>query len=184
MSYTPSRLGMPAPVRRRYGSVEEVQGAQDERIDADLNYDGQAALDRYATGAYASVSEGLKRTLADTRGAAVGAGRFDSGYLDEDQGEVIRQTQSDFTNNLAQQSLNAAQMTNSVRGRGTDLLLGRSEQVQNDAREEAERRRRKRSGIGSAIGTFLGGAAGAALGGPAGAAIGGRLGGGIGGAWG
>jgi hypothetical protein len=172
-----------APRTRRYGTVGEVQGGQDDAINQDLNYDASAALNKYAQGAWGSVSEGLKQTLADTRGHSVGAGRFDSGYLDEDQGMVIRQTANDFSNNLAQQSLGAEHLTQDVRGRGEELLMGRSEQVQNDAREEAERKRRSKRGIFGAIGTVLGGAAGFALGGPMGAAAGGKIGGSIGGAF-
>jgi hypothetical protein len=129
------------------------------------------------------VSAGLGQQLEKLKGSSVGAGRFDSGYFDQDTGEVARQVYGDFTNNLAQQSLGAEHLTQDVRGRGTDLLLGRSEQVQNDAREEAARRRQKRSGIGSAIGTVLGGAGGAFLGGPWGASVGAQLGGSVGGAW-
>ncbi|MEP6990077.1 MAG: hypothetical protein ABJA80_04035 [bacterium] len=166
-----------------YSTVAGVQAGQDQAIGSDMNYDASAALDKYARGAYASVSDGLQRTLADTRGRSVGAGRFDSGYLDENQGEVIRQTQNDFSNNLAQQSMNAERTTQDVRGRGEDLMLARSEQVQNDARDMAERARRKRSGIGSAIGSVLGGAGGAYLGGPWGASVGAQLGGAVGGSF-
>lgn len=175
-----------AAQRRRtgtYGTVGDVQAGQDNAINDDLNYDASASLDKYARGAYASVSDGLKRTLADTRGRAVGAGRFDSGYLDENQGEVIRQTQNDFTNNLATHALDAEQMTQNVRGRGQDLLLSRSEQVQNDQREQDAMRRRKRAGIGSAIGGVLGAGAALATGNPWAMGMGWQAGSSVGGAF-
>lgn len=175
---------VPAPPRRRtYGTVGDVTAGIDEGIDRDLNYDASSALNRYAQGAWSSVSQGLKQTLADTRGAAVGAGRFDTGYLDEDQGTVIRQTADDFGNRLAQQSMNAESLTQDVRGRGSDMLWGRGEQVMNDQREQDARKRQKKRGIFGAIGTVLGGVGGAILGGPAGAAAGGKIGGMIGGAF-
>lgn len=166
-----------------YGSVGDATAALDANINRDLDYDASAALDRYARGAWGTVSQGLQQTLADTRGRSVGAGRFDSGYLDEDQGMVIRQTADDFGNRLAQQAMNAENLTQDVRGRGEEALWGRAEQVMNDAREAEERRRKKKSGIFGAIGTVLGGAGGFLLGGPAGAAAGGKIGGAIGGAF-
>lgn len=176
-----------AEARRRrtgsYGAVPAVQGAQDESINDDLNYDASAALDKYARGSFATVSQGLNQQLEKLRGSSVGAGRFDSGYFDQDTGEVARNVYGDFTNNLAQQSMNAENLTQNVRGRGEDLLLARSEQVQNDSREEAARRRQKRSGIGSAIGSVLGGVGGAFLGGPWGASVGAQLGGSVGGSF-
>lgn len=175
---------MPYPRRpRTYGSVADATGAVDENITRDLDYDASAALDRYARGAWGSVAEGLRNTLADVRGRAVGAGRFDSGYLDEDQGTVIRGVGDDLANRIAMQSMNAEALTQDVRGRGEEGLWGRTEQVMNDAREAAERKRRNKRGIFGAIGTVLGGTAGAIFGGPAGAAIGGKIGGSIGGAF-
>lgn len=166
-----------------YTSTGQLLGAVDQRIGSDLGYNAQDALNRYAQGAWGSVQQGLQQTLADTRGRSVGAGRFDSGYLDEDQGMVIRQTADDFGNRLAQQSMNAEQLTQDVQGRGEDALWGRTEQAMNDERDAAERKRRKKSGIFGAIGTALGGAGGFLLGGPAGAAAGAKIGGSIGGAF-
>lgn len=184
------RLGttMPFPRRRlaassSYGTPEQGFAAIDENINNDLSYDASDALNRYAQGAWGSVQEGLKRTLADANGEAVGAGRFDSGYLDEDKGVIIRDTANNFSRNLAQQAMNAENLTQDVRGRGLDALWGRTEQVTNDAREAEARRRQKKRGIFGAIGSVLGGIGGAIVGGPAGAAIGGKIGGSIGGAF-
>lgn len=171
-----ARRAVPRP--GGYGTVGAVQGAQDDMISDDMNYDASAALNKYAQGAWGSVSAGLDKTLESLKGKAVGAGRFDSGFYDQDNGEVIRNVTNDFTNNLAQQSMNAEAQTQQVRGRGQDLLLARSEQVQNDARDEAERKRRQRSGIGSAIGGVLGGIGGSFIGMPGiGATLGASVGG-------
>jgi hypothetical protein len=121
--------------------------------------------------------------LADTRGRSVGAGRFDSGYLDEDQGMVIRQTANDFSNNLAAQALQAEGLTQSVRGRGEEGLFSRAGQIVSDERERAAQKRKKKRGIFGAIGTALGGVGGFLVGGPAGAAAGAKIGGSIGGAF-
>ncbi len=171
-----------APTRRRYGSTQDLVGTVDDTINQDLDYDASGALDRYARGAWGSVAEGLRNTLADTRGRSVGAGRFDSGYLDEDQGQVIRGVGNDLSNNIAMQSMNAERLTQDVRGRGEEALWGRTEQAMNDDRERAARKRQGKRGIFGAIGTILGGAVGS-IGGPAGAAIGGKIGGSIGGAF-
>lgn len=175
---------MPQQRRRTsYGSVGELTGAVDENIGRDLDYDASAALDKYARGAWGSVQEGLQRTLADTRGRSVGAGRFDSGYLDEDQGQVIRGVGNDLSNNIAMQSMNAENLTQDVRGRGEEALWGRTEQAMNDQRDADARKRQKKRGIFGAIGSVLGGVGGFIAGGPAGAAIGGKIGGSIGGAF-
>lgn len=190
----------------RYSTVAGVQGAQDEMIDRESQYgergttdyldraehfDASAALNKYAGGAWNSIQTALKSTLADTRGRSVGAGRFDSGFLDEDQGEVINRATSQFSNDIAQQSMGAlaaeqrnteslGNFGNERSGRATDLLLSRSEQVQNDAREEEERRRKSRGGIAGALGGALGAAGGFLVGGPAGAMAGYNIGSGVG----
>lgn len=174
---------LPRTPTKRYGNVNDLVTGVDEQIGNDLNYDASAALDRYARGAWGSVSQGLQQTLADTRGKSVGAGRFDSGYLDEDQGTVIRQTANDFSNNLAMQAMNAENLTQNVRGRGEEQLWGRTEQAMNDQREADARKRQRKRGIFGAIGTALGGVGGFLVGGPAGAAAGAKVGGTIGGAF-
>lgn len=165
--------------------------AEREYLNRATNFDASKALNTYATGAYSTVAEGLKRTLADVRGRAVGAGRFDTGFLDEDQGTVIKDTMADFNNRLSQQALAATGMQQEndralgefgqrQRGYQTDLLMSRREELENNAREEAERKRKRRGGIGGAIGGLLGAAGGFVLGGPAGAAGGWKAGSAIG----
>lgn len=157
-------------------------------------FDASKALNQYARGAFANVSQGLKSMLADDRGRQVGAGRFDSGFADQDSGNIYSRVMSDFTNNLSMQALGAAGMqqrnTESIgqfglqqQGMATDLLMSRREELENNAREEAERKRKKRSGIGAAIGGALGAAGGFLVGGPAGAYGGYKVGSSVGGAF-
>ena len=204
-----SRVPSGSGVRRRHMSEDDLLFQQEDLIrnagaegdaasrryaDWAGGFDASDALNTYARGAFGSVSEGLKAQLAKLGGSAVGQGRFDSGFFDEDQGEVVRNVMGDFTNNLSQQAMNAAQLQASVKsGLGeygarrqsdaTDLLMSRREEVVNDRREAEERKRSKRRGIGGAIGGILGAGIGGALGGPAGAAVGWRAGGGIAGAF-
>lgn len=197
-----ARRRMPAP--GGYGTVAGVQNAGDRQIalqsgygqdatDAYLstakNFDASAALNKYAQGAWGSIQSALGQTLREQAGAAVGNGRFDSGYFDEDKGTVINRATSQFSNDIAGQAMNAAglqQRNTEDLGRfadsrtemGNELLAARSEQVQNDAREEAARKRRSRGGllggIGTAIGYGLGGPVGGYIGGAIGSYAGGR----------
>lgn len=155
------------------------------------SFDASKALNQYARGAFANVSQGLKSMLSDERGRQVGAGRFDSGFGDEDAGNIYSRVMSDFTNNLSTQALGAAGMqqrnTESIgqfglqqQGMATDLLMSRREELENNRREEEERKRKKRSGIGGAIGGVLGGVGGFLAGGPAGAYAGYKIGSGVG----
>jgi len=157
--------------------------AQDAYISRASSFDASKSLNDWARGAYANVSAGLDRRLRDLSGAAVGSGRLNTGFFDEDQGQLIRDTQADFTNNLSQQALGAAELQQrndtSLGAYGerqtefaTDIAQSRREEMINAAREQAERARRRKRGIGSAIGGALGAAGGFLLGGPAGAATG------------
>jgi hypothetical protein len=194
-----------------YGSVEGVQAAGDAQIAKQTGYGEQAtqdylgraehfdaskALNTYAGGAWNTIRAGLGQQLAAEEGRAVGAGRFDSGFLDEDKGVVINRATDQLANSIAGQSMNAlaaeqrnteglGSFANQRTEMGNELLMARSEQVQNDARAEAERRRKKNSGVGSLIGGVLGAAAGSfvpgigtAAGWGAGSAIGAGIGGG------
>jgi hypothetical protein len=194
-----------------YGTVEGVQAAGDAQIAKQTgygeqgtqdflgraeNFDASKALNTYAQGAWGSIRPALSQALAAEEGKAVGAGRFDSGFLDEDKGVVINRATDQLSNAVAGQSmnaLNAEQRNTEALGNfgnqrtemGNELLAARSEQVQNDARAEAERRRKKAGGIGGLIGGALGAAGGFFAGGPAGAqagwGIGSSVGAGIGG---
>lgn len=166
--------------------------ATDAYLDAATNFDASTALNTYARGAWGSISEALGEQLRGLSGAAVGAGRFDSGFYDEDQGTLVNRATGQFSDAIAQQSMNAlsAQQRN-TEGLGAfgtrraenelDLTAAQREEEENAFREEQARKRRRRGGIGSAIGAALGAAAGSFIPG-VGTAAGAKLGGGLGGA--
>lgn len=180
--------GTVAGVQRAGDSQIATQSAYGERGTEDYlnqaeNFDASGALNKYAQGAWGSIQSALGESLRAETGHAVGAGRFDSGFFDEDKGTVINRATSQFSNDIAQQSMGAlaAQQRNTESlGRfgsertemGNEMLSARSEQVQNDAREQAERKRKSKSGLLGGIGTAIG----YGLGGPVGGYIGGALG--------
>lgn len=200
---TVARARTARPRTQGYGTTAGVQAAGDDQIatqsaygargtedylNAAENFDASASLNKYAQGAWGNISSALGQTLREQAGQAVGGGRFDSGFYDEDKGTVINRATSQFSNDIAQQSLGAAQLqqrnTESLgafgserTGMGNELLAARSEQVQNDEREQAERKRKGRSGLYGAIGMGLGNLVAPGIGGMIGGAIGSYAGG-------
>lgn len=159
---------------------EQAQNAYVNRAE---NFDASRSLNEWARGAYGNISTALTQRLRDLTGQAVGAGRLKTGYFDEDQGQVVRGAQQDFSNVLAGQSLNALQLQSSNdRELGaygerqtefaTDVAQSRREEMLNAQREQAARARQRKRGIGQLIGGVLGAAGGFAVGGPGGAAAG------------
>jgi hypothetical protein len=130
------------------------------------NFDASSALNQYAQGAWGSISDALKQQLRAEAGSAVGQGRLNTGFYDEDRGTIYNRATQQMANALSQQSLNALNTTVGVK-------QDYGEQLQNDYREEQARKRQKKRGIGGLIGGALGAAGGFILGGgPAGAAAG------------
>ena len=133
-------------------------------------FDPTAALNKYASGAWKTAKEGpggFDDTLAKMKGSAVGAGRLDSGYFDQDTGDLYRKTVADYSSDLDRHALDATrmQMQNTEAlgqfgedqtGLNLELGSGRAEQLINDAREKAERRRKQKRGIGGLIGGTIG----------------------------
>lgn len=160
--------------------IEDAQNYADRGIGDYLgaaeNFDASKALNNYAQGAWGSISTALKQQLQDLSGQATGAGRFDSGFYDEDQGVLVNRALGQFSNDIAQQSMNAldAQQRNTA-GLGQfgenqasdarDLVASRYETDENAAREDAERKRRKKAGVWGTIGGALGAGVGALSGG-------------------
>lgn len=101
-------------------------------------FDPGDAFQEYSKGAYSDFQSRLSRELERLGGASVGAGRFDSGLYDQDQGEIITELGRGYTSDLARQSLNVA----GLRQRGdesyNELLAGQLD------REEAKRNARRR----------------------------------------
>ncbi len=159
------------------------------------SFDPSQAVNKYAQGAWSQTVNGVNgfnANLGKLRGNAVGGGRLDTGFHDEDSGELYRSTVGDFGDRLSMTALDASRMqmqNNQAIGqfgseqteRGLDLGVARREELINNAREKAERKRKNKRGI---IG-FLGGAGGAVIGGMfgglPGAALGAKIGGSLGG---
>lgn len=170
--------------------------ANDAFMNASNNFDASKSVNTYAQGAFGSISDALKKSIASTHGAAVGAGRFDSGFVDQDTNDVYAQATKQLSDSIAQQSVSAAglqqrntealgQFGQNQQNTANDLLASRREELINTQREEEERKRKKKSGIGSAIGGILGAATGFIGGGfnPATAALGYKAGSALGGSF-
>jgi len=161
------------------------------------SFDPTEAVNKYAAGTWATAKGGpggFDETLGRLKGESVGAGRLDSGFYDADVGDLYRKTVSDYGNTLSRASLDATRMqmqNNEAIGQfgqdetGLNLELGsgRAEQLINDAREKAARRRQKKRGIGGLIGGVAGGIGGFMLGGPGGAFEGYKIGSAAGGSF-
>lgn len=197
------RAGAPGRQPVNFGDQGSMQGAAQDAYNQEAGYgsdatstylqraksfDPTAAVQQYAQGAWGSISDGLKRSIADQRGAEVGAGRFDSGFNDEDTQGVYRTATNQLANSVAQQSVAAAGLglqNNEDLGRfaqsttqdANDLLASEREYQAN----LAEQKKKNRGAKGSAIGGALGTGVGAFFGGPLGAGIGGSIGSALGG---
>ncbi len=175
-----SPVAAPAnPMTNRAGLV----GVQGEQMNKAFDYDPTPAVNRFAQGAWGSISEALGEQLKDLSGKAVGQGRFDSGFYNEDQGTIVRGGMRDFGNAMARTAVDAEGMRLGEVREGRELLMSRRGELENNHREDAERKRRKKRGIASAIGGALGAAAGS-FAGPGGAMKGWGYGSQIGGAFG
>lgn len=163
------------------------------------SFDPTAAVNKYASGAWAAAKGGpggFDDTLARLKGEAAGGGRLNSGFYDQDVGDLYRKTVSDYSAGLDKTALDATrmQMVNNEAigqfgqdetGLNLELGSGRAEQLINDAREKAARRRQRKRGIGGLIGGVAGGVGGFVLSGgnPAGAFEGWKLGSAAGGSF-
>jgi hypothetical protein len=157
--------------------------ASSEGLSRAQSFDASKAVNQYAGGAWNSIAGQLRQQLRASGGAAVGAGRLNTGFYDEDQGEIINRATSDFQDRMAQTAVQAAGMQQQndasilaygerQQDRGAQLTQSRWELAENDAREAEERKRNRKRGIGSAIGGIIGAGVGAIAGGPAGASVG------------
>ena len=175
------------------GQGQVAQTATDYGRNANADYykrissfDPSQAINKYAQGTWASMvggPGGFNDQLTRLKGNEVAGGRLDTGFYDEDVGQLYRSTVNDFSNDLARTAVQGAGMemqNNQMIGQfgqnqqelGLDLGVARRQELINDEREKAERKRRNRRGIAGAIGGVLGGVGGFIVGGPAGAAAG------------
>lgn len=136
-------------------------------IDRAKSFDPSKALDDYARGAFGQVSQNISDQLRDLTGRAVGSGRLNTGFFDEDQGEVVNRNLSDFNNQLLSHALDAESMgLQNLQSLGSyaankqntyyDLLSGGMDR---ETAEENARRQREASlfgGLAQLAGTYIG----------------------------
>lgn len=88
-------------------------------------FDPEAAVNRWAQGAWGNTLADVKKQSAALRAQAGGAGRLDTGFYDEDQGDLVKGITDAFGNNLAQTSVQAAQIkANALTAAGDQRLRG------------------------------------------------------------
>lgn len=138
----------------RVGATADAQYEQDNAA-----FDPRQALTEYSKGATSEFNRNLALQLRDLKGSAVGAGRINTGFFDEDQGQVVQDLGARYLSDINSRALDTAGMRQRQiefgGTRGTqrtqdyhDMLAGTLD------RETAERnaRRAQRAGlIGGAV---------------------------------
>lgn len=153
--------------------------AESEFYRRSTEFDPQAAAETSARGIAGSLSMDLQKNLKFAQGQAVGAGRLDTGFFDEDRGYLFEDFNQRLTNAIAQQAMQAQQLNlsniqgigrfgESVSNRYINMLGGSLDRAQ--AEENA-----KKEG-GGLFGKILGGVGGLVMPG-IGSAIGKKVGG-------
>jgi hypothetical protein len=160
-----------------------------EALDRLASFDARDSLAEFTRGATDQSQRAFRSNLNRLKGSSVRAGRLNTGFFDEDAGELALDSQANLNNMISQQSMQALRMQQDNDARYLsagqqqeqqyfDLLTGGLD------REQAERNRRtqQRSSMWSSLASLGGTALGFIAGGPGGAALGGKLGGMLGGA--
>jgi hypothetical protein len=176
----------PSATEQAYTGATARQGAgarsaEDSYLSADAEFDPRQALNEYARGASADFSRQLGDELGKLRDSSAGGGRLNSGFFDEDQGQVVTELGSRFQADLNRHALDTAGMRQrQIEGRGAyaqnanqdyhDMLAGQLDRE--TARENA--RRQQRGAVIGGIAKVAGAAAGSVFG-PVGAAAGAKL---------
>lgn len=96
--------------RRLKGLEYDTKSWGPDVLNRAIEFDPSAAVNEYAQGAWGSMQMDLSKYLDELRGGAVGAGRLDTGLYDYDQGQIMNEALSRFTNQLSQTSLGAASL--------------------------------------------------------------------------
>lgn len=151
------------------------------------------AVKDYSTAAYDATSQNIRQQLAQLAGDDVSQGRINTGFYDEDRGEVMNRNLADYNSKVASAAYNATgyqlQNQEGLARNAEDntntfmsTMRGNQQSMQQQAEDKAARARKKKSGIGSLIGAGLGAAIGSVVPGVgtmAGAQLGQGLGGGF-----
>ena len=164
------------------GGAADLPGA----IDRVRNYNAQGALDTYTRAATDRSQLAFRNNLRDLKGSEVRNGRLNTGFFDEDVGQLALDSNRQLNDQIGSRALEASQMqqTNDARYLGAaeqqqqqyfDLLTGGLD------REQAEKNRQsqQRSSLLGSLASLGGTAIGFLAGGPPGAGVGGSVGGNI-----
>lgn len=105
----------PSAATRQFDAATEREGATAAASDAayerdNAAFDPRAAFKEYSAGAMSDFSRNLALSLRDLKGSAVGAGRLDTAFFDEDQGQVVSDLGSRYLADVNQHALQTAGM--------------------------------------------------------------------------
>ena len=151
------------------------------------DYDPYEAVRTAARGAFDEFKPELERSIEDLRGQEVGMGRLDTGFAQEDEDRLVRDSLKNLNSEIARNSVAAAgldlQSINALgafsqaqRDQYLDLVAGGLDRIT----AEENMKRQKKGGLFGALGSVIGGVGGFLVGGPAGAYAGSKIGGSVG----
>lgn len=145
---------MPGRFERALQQREEAtEGATEEFRE----FDPREAAERSARAQFETFREDLGEDFERLRGRQVGAGRLRTGFGFEDQDRFLRDRLDRLDRALAGRAVQTARLRQNQLGRAAGIqgrTLGLLER-------RAAQKRRKKGGLGGAIGSIVGGAAGA-----------------------
>lgn len=143
-------------------------------------YDPTTAYNQFTAGSLAQTKSALADELKSLGDSEANQGRYQTGFYDEDRGEVARKVFGDHDARVANASLQVSGMQGQHLGQAADMatqLRNRYLGLVGDSynRLYAEEQNKPRGGwLGNALGGVLGGVAGSVLG-PVGSAVGAKL---------
>lgn len=167
---TSFRENLPGLVNTTMGEIDRTRSrgneAENEFFSRSLNFDAREGAAETARGIGADLSMDLNRNLERARGTAVGMGRLETGFFDQDRGRLFEDFNARLANAIAQQSLQAESLNlqnnqsigafgQNVSNRFVNLLGGATQ-----AGVEEQSAQNQRGGL---FGRLLGGAAGMVL---------------------
>lgn len=170
-----------------------AQTAENAYLKGATSFNPTQAVRDYSTAAYDATSQNMRDELNKLAGDDVSQGRINTGFYDEDRGQVVNRNLADYNSKVANAAYSATGYqlanNNSLAANAEDenntflsTLRGNQQYMQDQAADAAERARKKKRGIGGVIGGILGGTVGSiipGLGTATGAEIGAGLGGGF-----
>ncbi len=160
------------------GTGADLGGAMDRF----KNFNASAGFETAVRGATNSARRAFGDNLRDLKGSAVRNGRLNTGFFDEDAGDLYERTQANLDDRISSMAMQSQGQQLEADGRYLGAVQGQQQQYfdllsggldRETAAENAKKQRRASllGGLASLAGTGLGLLAG----GPAGAALGGKL---------